>query len=128
FNTLSSVIRKGFKLDKKALKAGVNEGQQRANFEATKRKVIQYHVYDVVDADLTTDQRQDLLEEIFITKFDYSDFVKLVDTFEVWDQDELDHLLEKWLTDLYEGQMVRIIKAPYQHTRSKYLIKRKDFV
>lgn len=127
FNALSSVIRKGFKIDKKALKAGVTEAQQLAEFEARKRSMIQYHVYDVVETSLTTEERQDLLEEIFIHNFDYSDILFVVDTFEVLNQEELDRLLEKWLEDNYEGQMVRIIKAPYEHTRSKALLKRKDF-
>lgn len=127
FNTLSSVIRKGFKLDKKALKAGVSEEQQRADFEALKRKVIQYHVYDVVEPTMTTEERQDYLEKIFITTFDFSDIIHLVETFEVHDLVELDTLLERWLIDNYEGQMVRLIKALYEHTRSKSLLKRKDF-
>ncbi|MBS3648724.1 hypothetical protein KEU06_08790 [Pseudaminobacter sp. 19-2017] len=127
FNTLTSVIRKGFKVDKKALKAGVTEEQQRAEFAKQQRDLIQYHVYDIAEAAFgpTTD-RVDELDRMFRHEFDCPNIV-LVPTFEVEDQAGLDQLLEQWLEEGYEGQMVRTMRAPYEHTRSKHLLKRKDF-
>lgn len=124
FNTLSSLIRSGFKLDKKALKAGVTEEQQRADL-AERQKVIQYHVYDMVDTAMKLEDRVDFLCDLFST-FD-PDFIEPVDTMEVENQGDLDDLLLDWLSQDYEGQMVRIIGSTYEHTRSKNLLKRKDF-
>lgn len=41
--------------------------------------------------------------------------------------DELDQLFEQYVSDGYEGQMVRL-DMEYQNKRSKYLLKRKDFI
>lgn len=130
FNTLTSVIRKGFKVDKKALKAGISEEQQKIAFEEQKRRLIQYHIYDIVDTTMTTSERLDLIDHIFLDSNvgTNNPYIKVVPTFEVHNQEELDRLLERWLGDEgYEGQMVRDPNAPYEHTRSKALLKRKDF-
>ncbi|QIV65764.1 DNA ligase [Mesorhizobium phage Cp1R7A-A1] len=135
FNSLSSVIRKGFKVDKKALKAGVTEKQQREALAERQRDLIQYHVYDIADPDAgDTATRENRLFEMFrADAFNppTEDFtcpsVKVVRTAVVNDQARLDALLEEWLSAGYEGQMVRLIDAAYEHTRSKALLKRKDF-
>lgn len=126
FNTLTSVIRKGFKLDKKALKAGITEEMQREALANRQRELIEYHVYDIVDTQLSTRDRSDFLYQLF-DMFDFK-HLKLVETVEVASQETLDALLEEWLLADYEGQMVRLIDAPYEHTRSSALLKRKDFV
>jgi len=125
FNTLTSVIRKGFKVDKKRLKAGVSEEEQRAELLAIQQSLIQYHVYDIVDTGLSTEHRNDFLVDLF-DRF-HCPSVRVVPTWIIHSQEELDRLLENWLLEGYEGQMVRIIDAPYEHTRSAALLKRKDF-
>jgi hypothetical protein len=44
------------------------------------------------------------------------------------DMAQLDELYDLYLSDGYEGQMVRDADAVYQHKRTNYLLKRKEFV
>lgn len=127
FNTLTSVIRKGFKLDKKALKAGITEEMQRAELLARQKELIQFHVYDIADAEFGPfKDRTDTLDAIFLQEFDIPS-VYVVNTFVVDDQERLDELLESFFAEGFEGQMVRSLHGNYEHTRSKHLLKRKDF-
>lgn len=50
-----------------------------------------------------------------------------VETVEVKNQKELDAFFDKCKGFKYEGEMIRV-DGPYEHKRSKYLIKRKDFI
>ena len=55
------------------------------------------------------------------------DSIKVVETILTQTQDGLDELYSTWMEDGYEGQMVRIDKA-YENKRSKFLLKRKEFI
>lgn len=125
FNSLSSVIRSGFKLDKKALKAGISEEQQRYELAERQRSLIQYHVYDMVDPSRMLEHRIEFLCELFGQS--PVPYLAPVDTLEIDNHDDLDNVYMDWLQAGYEGQMVRILGTPYEFTRSKYLLKRKDF-
>ena len=127
FNELSSLIRKGFKLDKKALKAGITEEQQRENLANLRTSAIEYHVYDIVDPTMPYSDRIGLLEDIFLATWD-GPGVYVVPTFLV-DEDEMaEELYEQWLSEGYEGLMKRRIDSKYQiGKRSKDLLKWKDF-
>lgn len=126
FNTIMSVARKGFKLDKKALKAGVSEDAQRNALAERQREFIQYHIYDIIIPGMGFRDRIKLLQHIFQDVFEVPS-VQLVQTVHVGCQELLDQLLEQWLTEGYEGQMVRTVLGFYEHTRSWHLLKRKDF-
>lgn len=127
FNTLSSLIRKDFKLDKKALKAGITEEQQRAALAEKQREAIQYHVYDIIDPSMAGEDRIDMLERIFGDEFQI-DFVQVVETVEVTSNEGGERLYEEWLEHGYEGLMKRNPFALYQiGKRSKDLLKWKDF-
>jgi DNA ligase-1 len=54
-------------------------------------------------------------------------FSTWVDTLRITGQDNLDALYADYLENGYEGQMVRLNKE-YQNKRSKYLMKRKEFL
>ncbi|RUW57133.1 hypothetical protein [Mesorhizobium sp. M8A.F.Ca.ET.021.01.1.1] len=130
FNSLSSVIRKGFKLDKKALKAGISEEKQREALAQRQRDLIQFHVYDIVAPEKKFPERLRMLEDLFrfsALGADEACPIKIVTTIEVHNQEQLDNLLIYWLENGYEGEMVRLPDFGYEHTRSKSLLKRKDF-
>ena len=49
-------------------------------------------------------------------------------TFRVDTGERLDELYGEFLENGFEGQMVRVLAQPYQHKRTKYLLKRKEFI
>jgi ATP-dependent DNA ligase len=127
FNTLSSLIRKDFKLDKKALKAGVSEDEQRAALKARQASAIQYHVYDIVDSTMPFEERIELIEHIFLQEWDVPG-IFVVETCEVTSDAGGEELYIEWLEQGFEGLMKRNPSATYQvGKRSKHLLKWKDF-
>jgi len=91
------------------------------HFSLTERHV-QYHVYDIVDTDMTFAERIGFLHSLAIELP-----VKFVPTLEIASREHLDDIYGDYLADGYEGQMIRTGKSLYQHKRSKDLIKRKEF-
>lgn len=110
FNQLSSIVRK--------------QKPDLADLEKS-ADVIQYHIYDIFIADMSFSNRFGALSRMFDAN-DFPDCLQLVDTTYVSDQEELDTLYATYLTNRYEGQMVRYNRA-YENKRSKHLIKRKEF-
>lgn len=129
FNTLSSLIRKDFKLDKKRLKAGVSEEEQRAELAAKQREAIQYHVYDVVDPTLSFEARIELVESLLGTVTEpFFETVQVVETMWLGSKNGAENAYEDALEEGYEGLMLRDREAVYQvGKRSKFLLKWKDF-
>ncbi len=118
FNKIVSVVRK----------QSPNAEQKREALE-----LIQYHIYDLA-GEGNFDDRLEALSEIFepvatpdaISVLNQT-FVKLVPTMEISDNDHLDQLYGDYMANGYEGQMVRL-NAPYDFdSRSKSLLKRKEF-
>lgn len=127
FNKLSSLIRKDFKLDKKRLKAGVSEDKQRAELKAQQQQFIQYHVYDIIDPTMPFRERIDLLERLFCEEFDIP-YIHVVDTVGIQTPEEAESYYEEFLSEGYEGLMLRNPDSLYQiGKRSKDLLKWKDF-
>ena len=58
---------------------------------------------------------------------DVTSFIKVVPTSYCGHQEALDELYSTYTEDGYEGQMVRN-DTPYEHKRSKNLLKRKEFI
>lgn len=85
--------------------------------------LLQYHVFDVVDAKKTFEERHEWvrlhLRECAI--------VRLVPTVRVKSKRHLDALHKSYLADGFEGQMVRLWECRYIPTRSAHLLKRKEF-
>jgi DNA ligase-1 len=95
--------------------------------KAEAAKLLQYHVYDLPSADKFS-QRTAALAMIFDLFLDGHSAIKKVDTTHALDQDHLDNLNGLYTEQGYEGQMVRL-DAPYDFdTRSKSLLKRKEFI
>lgn len=92
--------------------------------------VIQYHIYDCIDAELSFDNRflgktNDLFYKSGGTN---NPHIKFVPTVRFMNLEYLDELYGEWLEAGYEGQMVRI-DDPYEvGKRSKTLLKRKEFL
>ena len=85
------------------------------------RRLVQYHVYDYfVDSDFN--ERYDAL-----AKLKLEDPVITVKTDRVSSMQKLDFLNGEYLAEGYEGQMIRL-NSKYQNKRSKYLMKRKEFL
>jgi len=92
------------------------------------KELVQYHIYDYVPTkgygNLIYKSRDLDLDVVLI---DAPDCLRRVKTTLAWNQEELDEQYNWCSIDGYEGQMIRT-DAPYQQKRTKYLLKRKDFV
>lgn len=107
FNKITSVVRKT-----KPSSEDIKEAKD----------LVHYHVYDVImDAPL-----MDRVDFIQNQNFTYP-IVPVVTT-EVSDQAELDTKYAQYIGDGYEGQMVRTNGVYQQNKRSKFLMKRKEFI
>jgi DNA ligase-1 len=94
---------------------------------AEAKELLQYHVYDVIDDERSLEERLGSIWEL--TGLMVLDSVRPVQTLVTnhtgTDRDSwLDATFEMWLSEGYEGMMVRT-NAPYEHKRSKALLKRK---
>jgi DNA ligase-1 len=92
------------------------------------KQMVQYHIYDYVPSNDLADlifKTRDLDLSVMIPKD--SEYLKLVKTKMIWNREELNEEYQWYMVDGYEGQMIRA-DAPYQQKRTKYLLKRKDFV
>ena len=107
FNKITSLVRKA--------------KPKPADIEESKR-LVQYHVYDRIDTG----------DRVFGERFQELDIdldaVVLVDTKYVTTQQELDDYYAQYIGDGYEGQMVREDQVYQENKRSKYLLKRKEFI
>jgi DNA ligase-1 len=92
------------------------------------KELVQYHIYDYVPAEEYANliyKSRDL--DLDVALIDAPDCLRRVKTTLAWNQEELDEQYNWCSIDGYEGQMIRT-DAPYQQKRTKYLLKRKDFV
>ena len=86
--------------------------------------LVQYHVYDMFDKSAPEMTFVNRIKQAYWAKNDY---VHIVTTDFCETQDELDELYSDYMTNGYEGQMVRQ-NTPYENKRSKSLLKRKEFI
>jgi DNA ligase-1 len=85
--------------------------------------VIQYWVYDVIDTDKKFTERHKWLAANLPV---LEDMIVRVETIVAFDKRGLDTEYEIYMSDGYEGQMIRT-DEPYERKRSKTLLKRKEF-
>lgn len=113
FNKITSLVRKTKPTD--------------ADIEEAKG-LVEYHVYDVISHTGVFSERMDWIIERAegIPKFTNS--VILVETQQIFNQNMMDDIYGAYLEDGFEGQMVRIDDVYQQNKRSKFLIKRKEFL
>ena len=107
FNTIASLITK-----KKA---------DASHFEKT-QSLVEYHVYDIIGLDATFTERSDFMKTI-----EWIGPLRMVQTTYINDMDTLDSMYGDYMSNGYEGQMIRSPNSRYQHKRSKDLLKRKEF-
>ncbi len=89
-------------------------------------EVVQYHVYDIPDENLTNKERYELLESL--RPMFENTAIKIVETVIVNNEDELYAYLDDCLARGYEGCMVRNMDAKYEYRRSYGLQKLKKFL
>ena len=89
---------------------------------------IKYVVYDVVNTNASFDER--FVQ--YVTREDNRDLneldhVLIAETYVCFEETEVDEFLHEFISEGYEGLMVRNIHAPYKHSRSHDLQKYKLF-
>ncbi len=110
FNTITSIVRRT-KLTEDDLRAA--------------ESFIQYHVYDLV-GEGSFEKRHAVLRDLVVSCTDMK-YVKLVQTTKCIMEEDLDRCYQGYMSNGYEGQMVRNGDSDYEHKRSKNLLKRKEF-
>ena len=89
------------------------------------KKLVQYHVYDVITDDKWTYvDRFSFLEEELTP---YHPAIQVTKTYTVENENEIQTMLCQYLESGYEGQMLRDMSYEYEPKRSKGLIKHKEF-
>jgi len=93
------------------------------------KQSVQYHVYDIITQGNNTFNRRQMDYWLMLVGINglRNPYIKAVNTVSAHTQEELDKLYQQYMTDGYEGQMVRVGSSTYQHKRTKDLLKRKDF-
>jgi DNA ligase-1 len=85
-----------------------------------------YHVYDVVDADLPYVKRYQIIEDICRVA---PENIKIVNTIRADDESQIMHLHNLFISEGFEGTMIRDPNAVYEIGKRSYsLLKLKDFV
>jgi len=88
------------------------------------KELVEYHVYDMITNE----------PMVFTERYEWinsnvkCDYVKVVETSDVPDLKTMDDLYGSYLQDGFEGQMIRANDVYQQNKRSKFLIKRKEFI
>lgn len=120
FNKITSLVRK----------QSPNEAEL-----AQAKQLLQYHIYDLDVEGQSFRQRSALLRLAHSQLGRVVPDVRLVHTIFhtgvlVGEEQipELDYCYGQWLQAGYEGQMVRLANSVYEHSRSKSLLKRKEFI
>ena len=91
-------------------------------------RLVEYHVYDVISHSGVFSERMDWITEQAegIPKFTNS--VILVETTQIFNETMMDDIYGAYLEDGFEGQMIRTDDIYQLNKRSKFLIKRKEFL
>lgn len=110
FNKITSMVRKS---------------KPTADDIAESAGLVQYHVYDCVVIGSVNRRFEERYN--FMVSQGFAAPVCYVPTRAVRNQDCVDALYGEYLEAGYEGQMVRL-DAAYENKRSKYLLKRKEFI
>lgn len=92
---------------------------------AESAELVQYWIYDLPSCPGIFSERYEMLKSIF-EEFNLDNSFVLVPTFKVTDKNDVQKYLEKFVSEGYEGAIVRI-DAEYESRRSKNLLKVKQF-
>lgn len=92
---------------------------------AESREMIQFHIYDVITPEpMTYEERMKFLQDSVLNLYTS---IRIVPTTIVNNLEEAEAKLGEYLEAGYEGQMLRKSDSPYEHRRSKSLLKHKMF-
>ena len=119
FNKITSLVRKS-----KPTPADLEESST----------LVEYHVYDIICSDSMVFSNSDTIA--FWHRYTNlatqsplcGESIKVVETKRINSQEEMDNLYGTYLEDGFEGQMIRKDDVYQQNKRSKFLIKRKEFL
>jgi len=86
---------------------------------------IEYHIYDIIDKDVTFEQRNKKIQELGLPLYEKLIYV---DTYKVNNENEIQEYHTKFLENGFEGTMIRNKNSLYKiKQRSSDLLKYKDF-
>jgi DNA ligase-1 len=124
---LNDVIN-GFYLDGELYKKGDSFQENMKLIKKYREEVseqVKYHVYDLVSKTLPFKGRYDLLK-MYVIGLEH---IELVSTFKVNSMEEVDKYHTQFLSEGYEGTIIRWGTEGYEvNKRSKHLLKKKDFI
>jgi len=92
------------------------------------KDIAKFYIYDVVDKDqpnMTADERQDLLRELFDKYLFENEYLVYWPSYWVHSEEEYDVFHEGCMDDGYEGSVLKIADQPYRNNKNKYVMKRK---
>lgn len=119
-----------FKEDFNSIQSLVNQKKPTLTDFKKSSELVEYHIYDFSDG--TNISFQDRIEKYsaalknkVLAEVD-NHMIKFVPTTQVFSMEDIDQAYGEYLSDKYEGQMVRTDNA-YENKRCKNLIKRKEF-
>lgn len=87
---------------------------------------VEYWVYDFPDHHGPFSERYDQLK-IWMKFRNKNPMIKLVPTYEVYTMEDIEKYHDQFLSEGFEGSIVRLDLGPYEGKRSKQLLKKKDF-
>lgn len=88
---------------------------------------LQFHWYDIGESKSSFSDRMLLIEKLStIFNFDEDSCIQIVPTHKHHNEKSLDHSYDQFISEGYEGQMIRL-DEPYEFKRSASLLKRKEF-
>lgn len=88
------------------------------------KALVEYHIYDIPSYGCGFSCRLKGLRVLHTLPTEYC---KMVDTFHVNNEDELQDKYNDFMELGYEGSMVRTVNSPYENKRSNHLLKMKEF-
>lgn len=90
---------------------------------STERASLNFYLYDCFDRrvpDMTQHERKKLLASLYNKHKSKLNSVVLVDTVMVHSEDEMNNLYKQYLSEGYEGAVVRKSNTPYEHAVNNY--------
>ena len=87
---------------------------------------IEYHIYDYPEVNAKFSTRYEFLKNAFET-CSFPSYFKLVKAYQVHSLEEIEKYHEQFLSEGYEGTMIRLDLGNYENKRSKQLLKYKNF-
>lgn len=91
------------------------------------RNIIQYHIYDIYDSDVYSVRFNKLLNWYNSLPKELKDFFKIVPVYRIYDLKQLDNIHENYISNGYEGSMIRLDLKGYENKRSNQLLKNKSW-